>query len=814
MSNRAIAMNSLKALKSIRAKEQLIKQQMSTPDDACGLNVTELSAHLYTAGNPSSKTSKRRKPGTPAYSEETAVVDTENNLKTVLSCNVSTSLNPMTETSPLQSDSPREDNEKITHVLSEASNSNQSSEFLDEDTESVVSEDEEDAEDYCRGGYHPVCIGDTYLDGRYIVLRKLGWGHFSTVWLAKDTKYSRPVALKIVRSASNYTEAAIDEIKLLEKVVKANRNDPHRRYIVELCDSFKVKGPHGTHIVMAFEVLGPNLWNMIRRYHRRGIPIDIVKRITKQVVMGLDYLHSECGIIHTDLKPENILIAIDVSETMRQLGLHDLNSDPLSQSPVKQLDTLSPHSATASQPSSCSTLPPQSPLKNTANNDLDSNKSANQNPLAKDQKKMVKKQALKRGLPESTESLVSLPTFGNGFGTASSEKYYKGSPTDTHESSHPQNIMPSHDINNDDASESVTSSIFENNDFEDHYTCNGDAEVARATLPPSPPSNPLLGVRALKDTGSIRGNQDSRTFHPESSGSAMSSIANSLNLDENQPRFLHGKNTEVLEKTLSDISLLDVYEVHGSSRLPSLSVSDQHCVDTNPVSLSGGACSSSVQDIPYRQGAHSPKQADDSEDQLMDIGSTHESVDRKRRRNESKTEANRRADRSVIVKLADLGNACWVNHHFTSDIQTRQYRSPEVIIGAHYDTSADIWSLGCILFELLTGDYLFDPQAGSRYTKDDDHAAQIVELLGNFPKNMALSGKYSSNLFTRKGELRHIHKLRFWRLQDVLHEKYHFSVADATAISSFILPMLEINPLKRATAAELLRHEWLKDVTI
>ena len=52
-----------------------------------------------------------------------------------------------------------------------------------------MTEDEEDWEDYVKGGYHPVHIGDTFSEGRYLVVRKLGWGHFSTVWLAKDTKY-------------------------------------------------------------------------------------------------------------------------------------------------------------------------------------------------------------------------------------------------------------------------------------------------------------------------------------------------------------------------------------------------------------------------------------------------------------------------------------------------------------------------------------------------------------------------------------------------------------------------------------------------
>jgi hypothetical protein len=49
--------------------------------------------------------------------------------------------------------------------------------------------EEEDLEDYCKGGYHPVEPGQEYKDGRYTVVRKLGWGHFSTVWLARDNLY-------------------------------------------------------------------------------------------------------------------------------------------------------------------------------------------------------------------------------------------------------------------------------------------------------------------------------------------------------------------------------------------------------------------------------------------------------------------------------------------------------------------------------------------------------------------------------------------------------------------------------------------------
>ena len=178
--------------------------------------------------------------------------------------------------------------------------------------------EEEDSEDYCKGGYHPVTVGETFKDGKYIVVRKLGWGHFSTVWLSRDTVTGRHVALKVVRSAAHYTETAIDEIKLLQKIVQANPNHPGKKHVVSLLDSFEHKGPNGVHVCMVFEVLGENLLGLIKRWNHRGIPMPLVKQITKQVLLGLDYLHRECGIIHTDLKPENVLIEIgDVEQIVK-----------------------------------------------------------------------------------------------------------------------------------------------------------------------------------------------------------------------------------------------------------------------------------------------------------------------------------------------------------------------------------------------------------------------------------------------------------------------------------------------------------------
>lgn len=74
--------------------------------------------------------------------------------------------------------------------------------------------EDEGLEDYKKGGYHPVYVGEVLID-RYIILQKLGWGHFSTVWLSRDVKCDTYVAIKIQKSANHYLEAAFDEVEIL-----------------------------------------------------------------------------------------------------------------------------------------------------------------------------------------------------------------------------------------------------------------------------------------------------------------------------------------------------------------------------------------------------------------------------------------------------------------------------------------------------------------------------------------------------------------------------------------------------------------------
>lgn len=165
----------------------------------------------------------------------------------------------------------------------------------------------------------------------------------------------------------------------------------------------------------------------------------------------------------------------------------------------------------------------------------------------------------------------------------------------------------------------------------------------------------------------------------------------------------------------------------------------------------------------------------------------------------------------VFAKIADFGNGVSVDNKVTDDIQTRQYRSPEVIIGALWDETADLWSAACMFFELLTGDFLFDPRKSEDWCRDEDHLALMTELIGHCSaKEFLLSGKYSKDFYTNGGKLKHIKSLKFWNLQSVLHEKYKWSKDEAEEVCSFLQPMLEWRPKDRCSASKALQHFWVR----
>ncbi|CAI0474216.1 unnamed protein product [Linum tenue] len=406
---------------------------------------------------------------------------------------------------------------------------------------SASDEDEEGIDSYRKGGYHAVRIGDPFNAGRYIAQRKLGWGQFSTVWLAYDTQSSNYVALKIQKSATQFSQAALHEIEVLSAI--ADGDPSNTKCVVRLIDHFKHLGPNGQHQCMVLEFLGDSLLRLIRHNHYKGLHLNKVREICKCILIGLDYLHRELGLLHTDLKPENILLFSTI----------DPAKDPVNSG--------------------------ASPILSRPESNLNGGSTMN-----------IIEKKLKR--------------------------------------------------------------------------------------------------RAKKAVAKISGR-----------------------------RTTMGGTTEKPERNLDGVN--------------------------------------------------------------------------------------------VRCKVVDFGNACWAAKPFAEEIQTRQYRAPEVILRSGYSFSVDMWSFACTAFELATGDMLFAPKGSQTFCEDEDHLALMMELLGKMPRKIATGGARSKDLFDRHGDLKRIRRLKYWPMNRLLVDRYKFSEDDAREFSDFLCPLFDFAPEKRPTAQQCLQHPWI-----
>ncbi|KAF5645960.1 CMGC SRPK kinase [Fusarium tjaetaba] len=150
---------------------------------------------------------------------------------------------------------------------------------------------------YRPGGYHPVVLGDSLSNGRYMVLHKLGWGSYSTTWAAKDQLHDRYVALKISVAEAKRSK----EIEILQKLAASPRFHAESSYVNQMLDHFSVVGPNGSHNCLVLELIGPNVSDVIENYCGEDrLPSRTARSISRQVLKGLDYLASN-GIRHGGL---------------------------------------------------------------------------------------------------------------------------------------------------------------------------------------------------------------------------------------------------------------------------------------------------------------------------------------------------------------------------------------------------------------------------------------------------------------------------------------------------------------------------------
>ncbi|KAG4439766.1 hypothetical protein IFR05_004734 [Cadophora sp. M221] len=194
--------------------------------------------------------------------------------------------------------------------------------------------DEETIPNYSPKAYFSTHPGQV-LNDRYQTITKLGWGFGSTVWLAEDLQrylcsgdYPPFSALLIVSSckeqsvspqyvavkigASRYGSIAADEheLKLSKRIATANPSHPGARYIMVPIGDFQINGSHGVHICLVYHPMRETLYDFRNRFKNRRFPPQILKLYVTLLLQGLNYLHSECRLIHTGKSPMSLQTSI------------------------------------------------------------------------------------------------------------------------------------------------------------------------------------------------------------------------------------------------------------------------------------------------------------------------------------------------------------------------------------------------------------------------------------------------------------------------------------------------------------------------
>ncbi|WOL02980.1 hypothetical protein Cni_G11700 [Canna indica] len=171
--------------------------------------------------------------------------------------------------------------------------------------------------------------------------------------------------------------------------------------------------------------------------------------------------------------------------------------------------------------------------------------------------------------------------------------------------------------------------------------------------------------------------------------------------------------------------------------------------------------------------------------------------------------------KSSAVKLIDFGSAAFENQDHSSIVSTRHYRAPEIILGLGWNYPCDIWSIGCILVELCSGEALFQTH------ENLEHLAMMERVLGPLPEHMIKKASSSASKYFRRGarlnwpegaisreSIKAVRKLD--RLKDLVSSYVDSSRASLTDL---LFGLLKFEPSERLTAREALNHPFFVNPT-
>ncbi|KAJ7057985.1 kinase-like domain-containing protein [Mycena amicta] len=177
-----------------------------------------------------------------------------------------------------------------------------------DDEEELEVEKAEPQDQYRLGGYHPLKLREV-VDSRYEVMRKLGWGEYSTVWLVKSRASETYAAMKVMKGKSSF-QIAVAYTDVIQPGSPTYLSCTRSTTYVDLhlLDQFYVHGSNGKHMCLVTELLGEGLDRYAKRFPYQQLPIKLIQTVMRQVILAVSYLHEKCNILHTDIKSNNILL--------------------------------------------------------------------------------------------------------------------------------------------------------------------------------------------------------------------------------------------------------------------------------------------------------------------------------------------------------------------------------------------------------------------------------------------------------------------------------------------------------------------------
>lgn len=570
--------------------------------------------------------------------------------------------------------------------------------------------------------YHPVQIDDRYHE--YVMKAKLGWGRFSTVWLALDESTNNHVAIKVQKA--NSCEDAIDELRIVKRIADFDRDAKYG--VVRLVDYFTHVGPYGVHVFLVYELLGPNLLDYIQHIHPPPLkhelssPLDIsrmrvglVQHIIRTCLVALNFLQKGVRMVHTDIKPENIVFAW----SMKMAKLQHVTDQLLHRNGAG--DAKPPAAGAGAADAAAKPAMVSSPSK-------------------------TRTAVPQKNKPFITEDLLD----------EKRKEYHVTYKVPERGSRSPGAGSKKSQANNGSANGKNNNSKSNNN--------NNNS-----------PQKQQPAVGGANVTPSRNGNANSSFV----SNSSVASPANTSTMSNNN----NNNTTTTTTEGGDDGDWYDTYDSDDeSSHTPRDITKAEEFQLPVPDSDLG---------LPHAlPAAELPQPGFDSPAARLSLAYTNFSV-----------------------KIVDLGNCHPISQPSRSEIQTHQYRAPEVILGLPYNESADTFSMACVFFEILTGDYLFDSEDGIGFNEDEDHLMMMEQIAGPIPDAMK-KGKRGHKFFNPDGSWKRIREpAARWTMDRYLQDKYGLPRALAEAFSSFVTPMLAIDPAQRLTPEAALRHPFMDEKT-